>query len=92
MFREFFNDIRVQGVELQVTKMISLSISDRNVPRPALAGCTESLPTGRQEGAHYKMILHCREAPACGRGASMLGLWQNFKRLDQGRIEDGLYF
>ena len=23
------------------------------------------LPTGRQEGAQYKLILHCREAPAC---------------------------
>jgi hypothetical protein len=35
---------------------------------PAL--CAGSLPTGRQEGAQYKMILHSREALACGRGAS----------------------
>jgi hypothetical protein len=36
-------------------------LSDRHVPRKprAVPAC------GRQEGAQYKMMLHCREAPAC---------------------------
>jgi len=37
---------------------------DRNVPRPALRDA-------RGVGAQYEMMLHCREAPACGRGASL---------------------
>jgi hypothetical protein len=50
-----------------------LIVFDRNVPRPALLW-----RDARGQGAQYKMILHCREAPASGREASKLPLDKHF--------------
>ena len=52
-----------------------LGIIDRNVPRPALQDA-------RGAGAQYKMILHCREAPAClSRPNGVAGELQSIQKL-----------
>ena len=69
-------EIKVKA-EVEVNFFLNLILS-LNLGIPLAGTCPASpalqagsLPTGRQEGAQYETRLPYREAPACGRGASL---------------------